>query len=216
MAVLTEIVSSAATNEKGFRAAEHTFPSDVVFSMLWARLIADSKSFYLTFLAEEIIFILVLLQIHLFLTVNEASKERLQTAAALVERAAVQGEVKLTIEIIVTFCCQTRILVNAHLVRLIEGFLLNEFSQLFQHVQLLSDRWAVRSFDRLLAAGAIHEGKCDSQGAPLVLEELSDAIGMEDMPALQLDTRLFGELACVANAAKFCLWRQATCQTFRL
>ena len=68
----------------------------------------------------------------------------------------------------------------------------------------------------MLAAGAIHEGKCDSQGAPLVLEELSDAIGMEDMPALQLDTRLFGELTCVANAAKFCLWRQATCQTFGL
>ena len=201
MAVLTEIVSAATTNEKGFRAAEHTLPGDVVFTMLWTSLIADSECFNLTFLAEEIIFTLILLQIHLFFTVNKAAKKRLQTAAAFIERAAMQSEVEFLIEIVIALSCQTLILVNAHLLRFVKCFLLNEITQLFKHFQLLGNWWTVGSCDRLLAARAIHEGKRDSKGAPFVLEKLSDTVGVEDMPTTKLDTRFFRELTRVANAA---------------
>ena len=147
VAVLTEIVSAATTNEKGFRAAEHTLPGDVVFTMLWTSLIADSEGLNLTFLTEEIIFILVLLQIHFFFTVYEAAKERLQAATAFIERAAMQGEVEFPIEIKVALCCQTLILVNAHLLGFIECFLLYEITHLFKHFELLSNWWTVGSFD---------------------------------------------------------------------
>ena len=127
-----------------------------------------------------------------------------------------QGEVELPIEIKVALCCQTLILVNAHLLGLVKCFLLYEFSHLFQNFKLFGDWWAVGSFYQLLAAGAIHEGKRDTKCAPSVLKKLSDAIGMKDMTTTQLDTRFFGELTRVAYTAKFCLWRQATCYAFRL
>ena len=147
VAVLTIIVSSAATNEKGFRAAEHTFPCNVFVAMLWTSLIADSESFNLTFLAEEIIFRLVLHKIHFFFTVNKATKERLQTAAAFIERAAMQGEIELAVEIEVALCCQTLILVNAHLLCFVKCFLLDKLSQLCQNFEFLRDWWAVWSLD---------------------------------------------------------------------
>ena len=94
--------------------------------------------------------------------------------------------------------------------------MLDKLPQLFQNFEFLHDWWAVGSFNQLLAAGAIHEGKRDTKCAPSVLKKLSDAIGMKDMTTTQLDTRFFGELTRVAYTAKFCLWRQATCYAFRL
>jgi len=43
----------------------------------------------------------------------------------------------------------------------------------------------------LLAARTIHKSKRDTQRRPLVLEELNNAIGVENMTTPQLSARLF-------------------------
>ena len=46
----------------------------------------------------------------------------------------------------------------------------------------------------LLAAGARHEGKGDPQRAPAVLEQIDDAVGMEDVAAGENTAGLSAEL----------------------
>ncbi len=43
------------------------------------------------------------------------------------------------------------------------------------------------SLDRLLTVRAVHEGERDSERCPLVLQELNDAISMENVATVELD-----------------------------
>ena len=69
-------------------------------------------------------------------------------------------------------------------------------------LELGIDQLAAGLLDLLLAAGARHESEGDLEGVPLVLEELVDAAGMEDMSAAKLHTGLLAKLAGVADSAE--------------
>ena len=56
--------------------------------------------------------------------------------------------------------------------------------------------------DLLLALRASHESKGDLEGVPAVLEKVVDAVGMKDVPAPELHTGLFSQLARVADHAE--------------
>ena len=43
------------------------------------------------------------------------------------------------------------------------------------------------SLDGLLTVRAVHEGECDSERCPLVLQELNNAISMEKVATVELD-----------------------------
>ena len=83
----------------------------------------------------------------------------------------------------------------------LESHLLKVVAQLSKSCQLSVNLRTARFFDLLLARGASHEGKGNLQGAPPVLEELQHAIRMEDVAASESHTRLFAQLASVADSA---------------
>ena len=68
-------------------------------------------------------------------------------------------------------------------------------------LELGIDQLAAGLFDFLLAARARHESEGDLEGVPLVLEELVDTVGMENMSTAKLHTGLLAKLACVADSA---------------
>ena len=82
-----------------------------------------------------------------------------------------QGVVKLFVEVEVTLCRQSLILVDTLLFSLDQGLLLYVRFELGQGVQFFLDRRAVRCTDRLLATRAVHEAESDAQSAPFVLEQ---------------------------------------------
>ena len=58
-------------------------------------------------------------------------------------------------------------------------------------------------FNFLFAARAGHEGECDAQGRPSVLEELNDAISVESVATRESGAGLGAEFTRVANGTKF-------------
>ena len=59
--------------------------------------------------------------------------------------------------------------------------------------------------NRLLALWAAHEAERDPQGRPLVLEQLQDAVGVEDVATLELDGGLLMQLTSVADTTELFL-----------
>ena len=75
-------------------------------------------------------------------------------------------------------------------------------SEIHQLVDFVEDLINVVCLDWRLASRTAHEGESDPQTGPLVLEQLDNAVGVEDVPAAQLDTWLFFELAREADVAE--------------
>ena len=85
---------------------------------------------------------------------------------------------------------------------------LNFAPQDCQLLDLIVDLVDMLNINRLLAAWAAHEGERDSQRAPLVFKKFKHAVGVEDVSAGELDTRLLLQLASVADGAEFVFCRQ--------
>ena len=68
----------------------------------------------------------------------------------------------------------------------------------------------------MFAGRARHEIECDAQCRPLVLEELSDTVSMEDVAALKLDCRLSSQVCSEADVAKVILCRFVLFHALRL
>ena len=66
-------------------------------------------------------------------------------------------------------------------------------------------REALLELNFLLAARALHESERDAQGRPAVLEELYEAVGVENVAAGELSARLFAKLTRVADGAELVL-----------
>ena len=64
---------------------------------------------------------------------------------------------------------------------------------------------ALLELDFLLAARALHEGERDAQGRPAVLEQLDEAVCVENVAAAELRAGLLAELTRVADSAEFFL-----------
>ena len=64
---------------------------------------------------------------------------------------------------------------------------------------------ALLELDFLLAARALHEGEGDAQGRPAVLEQLYEAVCVENVAAAELRAGLLAELTRVADSAELFL-----------
>ena len=201
VAPLTEEVSAKAVPHC-HGAAEHALPVDVLIAVLVTSLLASAVSVHGAVPAAQVLLAGPLLDSKLGLAVDHSSEVGLLAVIALVERAAVEGELEELALIMVTWGGEALILVKALVLSDLKSHLLDRVAELVEGLELSIDQLAARLFDLLLAAGARHEGEGDLEGAPLVLEELVDAVGMEDMPAAELHTGLLAKLARVADRAE--------------
>lgn len=169
--------------------------------MLLAHFSSDTEGFQLARLTQEVLFCLPLHEVHLLLAINESSKVRLDTVATLVEGAPVQCEVECLVEVKVAWGRQSLVFVDALPSCLEKHFFFDKFLETIKCRHFFLNWWTVISLNRTLAARAVHEGEGDSQRTPLMLQELSHTIGMEDVSAVQLHRWLLGKLTSVADAA---------------
>jgi len=69
----------------------------------------------------------------------------------------------------------------------------------------------VAALDGLLAARTGHESKGDTQGRPLMFEELHEAVSVKEVSASKPHARLLTKLARVADIAKLVRGRKIGC-----
>ena len=77
--------------------------------------------------------------------------------------------------------------------------------ELLQVKEFIVDLIDMFALNRPLALWTAHEGKLDSKGRPLVLEQLNHAVCMEDMSALKANTWFLPQLAGVADFTEILL-----------
>ena len=108
MTLVAEVVCAPA-KVSGDRAAIHALPVDEANAVFFALMLTHTSLFKEAFLTKKIFLLgLTLLGCsHLLLAVNQASKVRLAAAMALIERAAMVGELLWFIEVNVVFCRQS-------------------------------------------------------------------------------------------------------------
>ena len=182
VAIIAEVVCSEAA-EEGSRTAEHALPVDLNIAMLFACGLTSSHFLQETILAHEVLLFGFIIT-SLLLTVDESTEVRLFACMALVEGAAVVGELLWLSIVVVAHCRKPLICKDALFLSVLKSELLNTFFKANQRAKFTSN--GIReAFERdlLLAAGARHEGEGDSEGGPFVLEELNDTVGVEDMTA---------------------------------
>lgn len=91
VASLTEIMSSVAEVDCN-TAAEQALPVDMFCTVYLASLLARSQSLQLTVFAKQVLFGCRVLDTLLNLAIDHATKVRLGTLVALVERASMHGK----------------------------------------------------------------------------------------------------------------------------
>ena len=201
VAPLAEVVRSEAV-EESHAAAEHALPVDLLLSMLLAVVLARAIGLHLALLAAQVLFLGVLLDALLHLAVNHSAKVGLLAVVALVECAAVHRELEKLALVVVSWCRQALILIQALILCGLQGHHLDLLAKLVKFGELHIDLIAVSLLDLLLALGARHECEGDLECAPLVLEQHQHAIGVEDVPAAKLHAGLLAELTGVADGAQ--------------
>ena len=207
MAIITEVVCSEAA-EEGNGAAEHALPVDLSIAMLVAHGCSSTHLFQEAILAEEVFLCgLAIVSVgHLLFAVNKTTEVGLFALEALVDGAAMVGELLWPSIVVVTNCGKSFITKDALCLSHLKSELLNTLFEADKRAQFASDG-SGETFKRdlLLAARARHEGEGDSEGGPPVLEELDDTVGVEDMTARELGACFTTEFGCVANGAQFIL-----------
>ena len=143
--------------------------------------------------------------VRLLLAVDQSTKVGHFAGVAHVEGAAMVSKLLRLAVVEVARRRKSLILKNALFLSVDEGFFFDLFLQADEWSEFLSDgaRDVLGHLDFMLAARAGHEGECDAQGRPSVLEELYDAIGVESVATGEPGAALGAELARVANGAKF-------------
>lgn len=156
-------VQVASTMEKGSFATIDAFPVDLLGTVLLALNRADSNLLQKALLAEEMLLfslILLLFRSHQDLTINQATKVRLLTPVALVERAMIICVSLGFAEICVTFFEYALVLEEALSFGVDKGLFFDLFLQSHQGVQVLANGFRdALSLDLLIALGAAHKGE---------------------------------------------------------
>ena len=207
MARVAHVVRSEAAEERNGTAV-HALPVDLDAAMRLAGGLSGTDLLEEAILAEEVFFLgLALLSVgHLLLAVDETTEVGLLATVALVEGCAVVGELLGVVVVSITHSGETFIMEDPLIFSVLKSLLLNMLFEGNERAELAGDGLGDTSdVDLLLAAGAAHEGESDSECSPLVLEELNDAICVEDMAAGKLGASFRAELCGVADCAELVL-----------
>ena len=196
---------SVAAPEERLRAAQVALPGDVLVPVLLAVELATADLLDGAARAAEVLLAGGVGKLQVALAVNKAAVERLLAAVALVEGALGQNVlVRLVVELAACLGngCHVDLALGLELLGECQDVLL-ELQELVQvGVEL---RALLEALDGRLAGGAGEELKRDAEGAPLVAEEVTDALGVEDVAAAELDRWVRAQLAREANVAQVVL-----------
>ena len=207
MARVAHVVRSEAAEERNGTAV-HALPVDLDATMRLAGGLSGTDLLEEAILAEEVFFLgLALLSVgHLLLAVDETTEVGLLATVALIEGCAVVGELLGIVVVGITDSGETLIMENPLIFSVLKSLLLNMLFEGNERAELAGNGLGDTSdVDLRLAAGAAHEGESDSECSPLVLEELNDAICVEDMAAGKLGASFSAELGGVADCAELVL-----------
>lgn len=209
VALLAEVRVGPAP-EARHAAAEVALELDVTKTVLLAHeLFADAQVIQTARLAHELLLFhlglansTVVFGELLALAVDIAAKERVVAATALIELADVQSVLsRLVVEAVAWVFQPLHIQLNLVELELFEGVLAQLSLEDLHRGELLTNfRNLIRCFYLLLAAGAVHKVEGNALRAPPVSQELSDAVRVEDVLAVQFDAGLLAKRA-VANLA---------------
>ena len=185
MAVVAHEMSTEAV-EQCRAAAVHALPVDLCFSVNITDCLTGADRLKDTILADKILRLglIPLGIVHLLFAVDQASEIGLLAVVALVEGATMVGKFLRLLVIYVVNVVQASIVENSLVFSMNQCLRLNSLFEPEKRSELGSD-WLRDSLklNFLLAAGARHEGKGDSKGGPLVLEEVHDAVRVEHVAA---------------------------------
>lgn len=177
--------------ESGERAAEIALELHVSDAVLHTvELFADAKVDQPAVLAHQLflfhfILLLVFVDGELGLAVDIATEERTVAARALIELTRVQSIIEWLLVEAVSFVIKSWVPVHFVSLYLFEGHLSESNLQNAHSLELHTDfRDTISPLNLMLAARALHEVEGDSLGTPAVAEKLSDAVGVEDVPAV--------------------------------
>ena len=167
--------------------------------MLLTALHSGPVSLHLTVPAAKVLFLRLLLHIKLTLAVDHAAEVRLLAIVALIEGAGVHGQGKEIALVEVAWASEPLIRGKILVLGNLKCKFVDLLTQLSEIVEFLGDFGAPDLLNFALAAGAGHESEGDLQRAPSVLQELMDAVGVEDVTAAELDASFSLEFARVAD-----------------
>ena len=191
VAWLAHIVSTEAAEESG-GAAVHAFPVDLSFAVLFAVGGTGTDFLEEAVLAKKVFLLGIACVVGCFLlAVNETTEVGLLATSALVEGAAVVGVFLRLVVVDVIWVLKSLIGKDSLALCILEGLSLNLFLQGNQWSKLSGDGLGESlDLELLVAAWAGHEAEGDSESGPLVLEELHEAVGVEDVAAGKLGASL--------------------------
>ena len=174
--------------------------------MFLASCLTGSHFFEDAILAKKIFLLGVTLLSILLLTVDEATKERLLAAMALVERTAAVCKFLRFAVVDVIRIGKSLIIKNTLSLSIQEGLFLDFLFKRKERTELTSDRLRqVLNIDLLFAARAAHERESNSEGRPFVLEKLNHTVSVEYMATRELGASFSSKLTSVANCAQLVL-----------
>ena len=209
VALLAEVSVSTAS-ERGKVAAEVALELDVAQAVLLAHeLLTNAHVRQSAALAHQLLLShsLFILLVHvlsklLVLAVDIAAEEWVMAARAFVEFADMEGIFDRLLVVAVCGVIELRaVLKHLVLLHLLECILAKSALEDTHFGEFLSDlRNCVMTVHILLAGGALHEIESDSLRAPAVAEQLSDAVGVEDVPAVELQAGLLAQGAIADGA----------------
>lgn len=158
--------------------------------MLVTMLYAGSHRLSGALRANELLGLKVLQHILRVAAVNHTTEIRALALMALVVCKLEQREFAKFVEVRVLRVGQSWVLVELLKLCALCSLLLNAFLDLQRLIEEALQSGTVFAVDGFLAAWAIHKVKRDSRGHPLLLEQIFNAVEMEDMSTAYLDGRL--------------------------
>ena len=209
VALLAE-VGVCAASECGKIAAEVALELNVAQAVLLAHvLLADAHVSQPAALAHKLLLShsLFILLVHvlrklLVLTIDIAAEEWVMAARTFVKFTGMEGVLdRLLVEAVGGVLKPLLILKHVVLLHLLESILAKSALEDAHFGDFLSDFGnCVMTVHILLASGAFHEIEGDSLRAPSVAEQLSDAVGVEDVTAVELQAGLLAQGAAADGA----------------
>jgi hypothetical protein len=196
---------SSEALEESDGAAVHALPVDLFASVRLADGLTSANLPEEATLAQKVL--LLCLLAGGLLAVNETTEERRLALVTLVESAAVHGKLLRLVEVVVSRSRDALIVEDALLFCTGQSRLLDTFLEREERAKLIINGLGIGNtdFHLLLTVGTSHEAESDPEGGPLVLEELNNAVGVENMAAGEAGTGLSAELAGVADSAELIL-----------
>ena len=203
-------VGVCTASELGKIAAEVALELNVAQAVLLAHeLLADAHVRQPAALAHKLLLshILFILLVHvlrklLVLTIDVAAEEWVVAARAFVELADMEGILDgLFVESVCGVLKPLLALQHVVLLHLLESILAKSALEDAHFGEFLPDFGnCVMTVHILLASGALHEIEGDSLRAPTMAEQLSDAVGVENVAAVELQAGLLAQCAAADGA----------------